>query len=495
MEDSTAKLINLSTRIPMHFSLADSIYLMKDREELKGRLSLQGIELKRYYPYLFTLDGDIGGLLASEFTLSNSLNDPRVDGRLSLRDGSLKLNGQGIYYHDINIKAQLDTQKISLSSFSMQAGQGVMDIDGYLEIDTNFVPGYIHLNIKGEGFTAVRSPWAEAIIRPDIILDGPVKNMKLDGHVTLEKGYMDADYFMAQIKVKTDDPNPPLLVEAVKDTARLPAGPVRGNKKGQAGVVDQLLQNTRGTFDVKIPGNTWIRGNDMNVEIKGDIKAVVQGEQIELFGDLDVNRGYYEYYGKRLDINKGTITFTGGSKVNPRLNVRIGYRFRDTERLLRTLNISISGTLEQPDFAFSLDDKRIDEKTAIAYLLFEKPPGMLTEQESSAVSKNTSAIARNIGYNQLSSVLKESLQTSLDLDVVEISGSETWNAAQLKVGKYVTKNLYLSYEQDFAFDKESNVLDTETINLEYQVLRSLFIRATNQESRSGFDLIFKYSWE
>jgi autotransporter translocation and assembly factor TamB len=120
---------------------------------------------------------------------------------------------------------------------------------------------------------------------------------------------------------------------------------------------------------------------------------------------------------------------------------------------------------------------------------------MLTKQESSAVSNNTAAIARNIGYNQLSSVLKESLQTSLDLDVVEISGSDTWNAAKLKVGKYVTKNLYLSYEQGFAFDKDSKVLDTETINLEYQILRFLFLRASNQESQSGFDLIFKYSWK
>ena len=117
------------------------------------------------------------------------------------------------------------------------------------------------------------------------------------------------------------------------------------------------------------------------------------------------------------------------------------------------------------------------------------------EKQSTTVSNNVGSIVRNLGINQLSSVLKNTVQSSLGFDVVEISGGKTWKSGQVKVGKYVTKNLYLSYEQNFRFDKLSRSLDAETINLEYQLLRSLFIRASNRKQQSGFDLIFKYSWK
>ena len=86
------------------------------------------------------------------------------------------------------------------------------------------------------------------------------------------------------------------------------------------------------------------------------------------------------------------------------------------------------------------------------------------------------------------------LGNRLGMDVVEISSGESWKSGQVKIGKYITNDLFLSYQQTYAFDKKEKIIEPEKITLEYQILRALFLQATNQTTNSGFDLIFRKSW-
>ncbi|NLO02653.1 MAG: hypothetical protein GX126_10100, partial [Bacteroidales bacterium] len=144
---------------------------------------------------------------------------------------------------------------------------------------------------------------------------------------------------------------------------------------------------------------------------------------------------------------------------------------------------------------FSLDGAPIQEKDAISYLLFNKSSNQLDSRESSSIQGSNLDLARDLALGQLSNVVKDALQSSLGLDVIEISGEEGWSQGSVSIGKYITNNLFLSYQRTFALDKKNKQIEPEKISLEYQLLKSLFLQATNQGSDSGFDFIFKWTWK
>jgi autotransporter translocation and assembly factor TamB len=177
------------------------------------------------------------------------------------------------------------------------------------------------------------------------------------------------------------------------------------------------------------------------------------------------------------------------------LNLILGYDFRDPDRELHTLTLHVEGRTSQPQLSFALDGKTIQEKEAFSYLLFGKAPGRLTAGEQMSLEENAANIARSLAIGKVTGIVTGSLKSSLGLDVVEVGGGKTWKSGSVKIGKYITEDLYLSYKQTFAFDKREKVIEPERITLDYQLTRSLFLQATNQMPNSGFDLIFKKSWK
>jgi translocation and assembly module TamB len=58
------------------------------------------------------------------------------------------------------------------------------------------------------------------------------------------------------------------------------------------------------------------------------------------------------------------------------------------------------------------------------------------------------------------------------------------------VGKYITNDLFVSYEQRFGETDEKDISKYE-VKLEYELFRFLFFQLNNSSSDSGFDVIIK----
>ena len=291
----------------------------------------------------------------------------------------------------------------------------------------------------------------------------------------------------------SDDPNPPLLVTALDDHPVAVANTAQPDSLRLQGM--QFYKNLSGEFDVRVPGNFWLKGKDMDIELSGDLKAVLRDELVDLFGSLEVRRGYYKLYGKRLNFERGTITLTGGQDLDPSLDVAVIYQFRDIDRQLRSLRLSVTGKAGSPQFGFQLDNQEIEEKDAIAYLIFGRTLDQLDEGQRSSLGDSSAGLAGQLALGQVSAALQGALQSSLNLDVVEISTGDSWRSGSISIGKYITNNLFLSYQRSFALDKKTKLPDTDRIALEYQIFRSLFFQAVNQNENSGFDFILRRNWK
>ncbi|MGE5420446.1 MAG: translocation/assembly module TamB domain-containing protein, partial [Chloroflexota bacterium] len=406
--------------------------------------------------------------------------------------GSFKDDRFGIDYKDIRMFASIDSSTVGIDTMSLRTGKGSLALNGFISLENtdSLMQNDFRMNLKARNFQAVESNSIELNFNSDLDLSGTLGNPGFKGGLVINNSKVNIDYFNEFLAKKNDEPNPPLLIEALRDTIVLSAADTA--KKGPSFSGTAFYKNLAGEVAIDIPGNTWITGKDMNFELNGLVRAVKASENISLFGDLNVKRGYYKIYGRSFNFEKGKITFTGSSEFNPDVDFEIVYSFRDIEKELKKLRLLITGKLMKPDLRFMLGDEAIEEKDAISYIVFGKSVNQLGEGEREKISGQN--VAMGAAVTQLSSALKGVLQESAGVDVFEVTGGENWKSGNVTIGKYITNNLFLSYERSFDFNKQSKTANTEKIMLEYQLLRNLILKATNQEINSGFDLIWRKTW-
>jgi autotransporter translocation and assembly factor TamB len=491
-------LLQAFAEFPYHLSLKDTIRMPGKTNPLEASLFVNQFNLNWLNSFVTQQGMKLNGQLTLDASVGNTFGKPNYKGRITMNKGEFFFKQMGINYTDIDLQSDFKENKLELNQLKMKSGDGKLNINGNLDLallkqkeDNN-----IYLNIKGNQFQAINSDLARATITPDIVLEGTLNKPVIKGNIKILRALINSDVLMDKFSVKTTNPNPPLLVKALEDTVKedtkIASDTVTKDKQVAR---PNFYKNLRGTFDLIIPGNTWIRGEDMNFEVQGDLKAIKQREQINLFGNLNINRGYIEYYGKKFDFEKGKLTFTGGQDINPELDLRILYTFRDPDRELHTIALEIAGKSMTPEMTFYMDEQRIEEREALSYIIFGKSTNQLSEHEKTSVEESAKNIAGTLAMNQVSLLIKDALRSSVGLDIVEVSSGKNWSSGSVKIGKYITDNLYLGYQQTFAFNKKEKTIEPEKITLEYQILRSLFLQATNQSNNSGFDLIFKKSWK
>jgi translocation and assembly module TamB len=77
------------------------------------------------------------------------------------------------------------------------------------------------------------------------------------------------------------------------------------------------------------------------------------------------------------------------------------------------------------------------------------------------------------------------------MDYIQLKSDGSLNNSSLVVGKYITNDLFISYEQRFGEVDEKNIAKYE-VKLEYELFRFVFLELKNSSRDSGFDLIFKF---
>lgn len=484
--------VKLSADIPVRIAFNDSISLLGDNRGLRIEAGLDSLDLSKVFS-LFPVEGfNLSGFADVDASVSNSISDPVISGVVNLYDAGLENSEYGIEYEDINMFASIDSSTFALDSLSVSSGKGSLGVKGFVSLENTDSIGLndFEMILRSSGFQAVGSSGIELNFDSDITISGLLGEPFFKGGLDINSSRINVDYFTQTLSEKRDEPDPPLLSIELSDTLVAVSDTV---SKWQGISGSEFYSDIRGELEIDIPGNTWVTGKDMNFELEGSLRAVKKTEDISLFGDLNIRRGYYKLYGRNFDINRGVISFTGASGFNPELDFEISYRFRDVEKELRDLVLNVSGKLRQPEFNFMLDDQVLEEKDAISYIIFGKSVNQLGEGERESISGEEMALGAAV--TQLSSVIKDVLQESAGIDVFEISGGEDWKSGNVTIGKYITRNLFLSYERSFDFDKQTKTADTERIILEYQLVRNIILKATNQDINSGFDLIFRKTWK
>ncbi len=490
--------VEISAKMPLKIQMDSLNVKFNANDPLEGLVKIEQFPLAILQTLNIT--EDVAGYAEGEIKIGGTIKAPKPDGYFRLMQAAVKIPEYGIDYQSIALNVQFTPEKVSIDTFNIQSEDGSMKATGEVNFSSDFYKGNISnskINVTFDKFNPVNHKQFNMQLSGNASLQGKAGDVVFDSDLTIPQSEFNLPAILRLFGQFTAPEMPtPLLVREMTehdhtgDTLRIiPTAENKADTSTAPGYFERL----RGKAKVKIPRNTWVKSEDMRIELSGDLELIKNNEFFEVFGTVDVVRGQYDLMGKTFIIDKGNITFQGGEEMMPILDIVATYNFRNAQREEEKLTANITGDAKEPHIEFTLNGNAINEGDAISYLLFGKSLDELTLAQQDNMQSNGS-LAGKAAASILSAQLTKFLGNKLNVDYIEINGSGNFDNATMEVGKYLTNNLFISYEQRIGQSTEDDLTSYE-VKLEYEVFRFLFLQLNNSNRDSGFDVIFKIEKE
>lgn len=483
----------LKAQAPLSLSSDSSGLLFHFPGTLKGRLKSTDMNLaeREYAQKALT---KMGGLLSFDVGFSGMYSNLIYKGGALLKNGFYHDIKNGVYLNNINSGIAVDSNLVTIDSLTIDDDKSKLAVSGFVDFDTSVVTGRIkdvNVHLKANNFNVVKSKERELIVAANLNLKMDDQHPMVTGDINVLKSsfyypaFLETDYKAASQK-------PSLLVVA-RDKQRF----TRGDSLKLADVKNenkpsylQLFTNDLGALvHIDIPKNSWLKSETSKIELKGDINVVKKGPNISLQGKIEVTRGQLTVYGRKFTITMGTMEFQGGEKINPLLDITTEYEFRASDGTRKVLKMRITNFLEQPEINYTLDGQVITASNAYSYIVFGKPMNEIGSGEQMDI---TGAYAADAVSKIVSNQLSQTVGETFSLDIIEINTSENLQSMAFTVGKYITKDIFITYQKGFGETSSTDYLPDQ-FTLEYEFVKNLVFRVQSGNSdKNGVDLILKF---
>ncbi|MDO9577885.1 MAG: translocation/assembly module TamB domain-containing protein [Candidatus Cloacimonadales bacterium] len=487
MNRSEQEYFTLNGFIPIDIDLAANTFQLNRERQLSLQLRASPIDLELLKLLNKNIKQSQGEILL-QANLENTLENPLLDASIKLENGKVKIPDYGIDYKKIKLDIETSRNEITLNNFSVQTGakknKGKLKINGtaFYDFQENRIDTLL-VSILAKKWTALNNKDLALNIDSDLKISGNGQNPIINGSIKINR----SRYYMASNKNQSIV-NKPMLVKAqmiqVENSSDM---------QKQKTQIPLILKNMRGDIMLSFPRNTWIRSRDMYIELGGEIRVVKKDQDFTLFGTVQIIRGTYKFYGKKFDIIDGSVVLNGEEDYNPQINLEARYRMRSSSGINNLLGLIFRGTLKNPTIHFTYNGTEISEADGFAYLIFGKSLNELSYSEKKQIDQTASNnIATKLITEQVISQVTNSIRNELDLDVIEFKESNNWQQASLMVGKYLTNDLFISYQKEFSFGRSRGVIP-EQVSLEYEIRKYLSIQAVSGGGKTtGFNLVWKF---
>lgn len=390
------------------------------------------------------------GRIDVDFRLAGTLANPTLRGAATLTDASANVPVLGIRVRKVNLRARGDGGRTLQLDGRAASGPGELTLDGNLRFDAASA-WRANLRINGERLEVANISQAWALASPDVQIAARPGWMRLQGSVNVPE---------AKLTPKApENPISPSGDVVIVNTPEARTAP----RDGWA--VESQVRITLGdkvAFD----------GFGLTGNITGSLVAVDTPERLTTArGELRIQKGKYEAYGRKLEVERGRLLFAGGPIDNPGIDARAVRRVDEI-----TAGIGIGGTLKSPTLSL-FSDPTLSESDTLSYLLFGRPLESTSGTQGRTLASAATALKLAGGER-----LAERLAARFGIEEVGIESGDTSEEAALVLGKYLSPRLYINYSIGL-FD-QVNVL-----RLRYQ-LTTRWALQVESGTYAGADLLY-----
>jgi translocation and assembly module TamB len=473
--------------VPLDFVKIASGEPIEVAGDIQGTLKGERVHLARLLPRKIFDEyvSSLGGMMAVDLTVDGTVEQPTLDGTLRVTDGEVFIGEFARAFEDIKVDLQASPGELELRDFYVGDRNGYVDAKGTLQVD-GIKPGRVDARVSLDQFGTSGFTDFPTFITANIDVGGDFSG----NGARAEARVADLEVVVPDTSTRETYPT-----QLDADIVVLREG--RRSEMEDIFEIDGFDGATRekiADLRVIVERDSWVRHPQGQVEVMGDITVEVIGTTVRLGGEIETVRGSAEVLGKRFDIAKGLITFTGADPPDPRLQVEAVYEFdrsitraigRPTSGEPRAI-VRVTGRTSNPQIRF-LSDPQMPESDVIYALITGQPPN---QQEVGQTQGGglAAGVASGLAAGLLEDKLGEILPVKFDVFRLE-AGDEGFADPSVEVGKYIFEDVFFSIEYKIGAEPNEN---TSEFNIEYRFLPRWIFEFTAGNLGTGEANIF---WE
>ncbi len=395
----------------------------------------------------------IDGLSAVEGTLSGSVDvTGRLDslspnGRVELQAGAVVVEPLGVRHRDGSgtfVLSPDGTVAVDLTARTSGGGSavvtGIIDLSPDRQGDGIFDPQF-DLAVDLDNFLALNRRDISGRIDGNLMMGGYYRSPVITGDIRVRRGDLYLEEFSRSSRVL--DLNDPALRGFVDSQLAF------GRPFLELGE-NPFLENLRAEVRVELDRDTWIRGEDLNVEIGGELLVTYSRSQrdLALLGTLNAIRGQYTTV-RQFQVQQGTVDFSGAAGLNPDLDIQATTQVRRVEGDPLDVTATLTGTLADPRVTFTTDEPGVAESDILSYLVIGRPSLEFSTQRQ-GLAGGVLTTAAGLGLSQLGAVIGREigldyLAISQDQGLLSSTGfGSSFGQTRFEVGWYLAPDLFVT---------------------------------------------------
>ena len=413
------------------------------------------------------------GTLSADAALSGTRAKPEWRGNVQADELALRSVVDGFAFTNGVLRATIVGERIQVDRFSLQ-GPGGAKQGGTLEAsgqaEWRAVPGslaqqpFIELKAKAQRLRVSNRVDRRLTLSGDVTAQLVGPKLQLRGELTTD----------AATFILPDELAPSLSKDViVRSTRTLPT-------EGEEG--ERVQPDVSVTLDL---GKAFeVRGQGIQTRLEGKItvRATPAVPTPRAFGEVRTVSGTYKAYGQQLNIETGVLRFTGPYD-DPALDILAVRKM--PENTDQRVGVQITGNVQAPRVGLFAEPD-LPDGDKLAWLVLGKPASA-----SGAQAFVLQQAARKL-LSRGGEPMDGELAKNLGLDEIGFAGpgsntDGTTTEAALTVGKRLSDDLYLSYEQSLAGA-------VSTVSILYDLSKSLTLRA-RAGTENAVDVIFTHRYE
>jgi translocation and assembly module TamB len=273
---------------------------------------------------------------------------------------------------------------------------------------------------------------------------------------------------------------------------------------GGAGGGATLAAPTPIRYDINIlaPSTLEIRNSTALIFASADLQLRGTVDRPILFGRVDVERGEFNFEGRRYQITRGTIDFNNPARIQPFFDIETETRVRVPGQTYRVI-ARAAGTLDRLTPSFEADPP-LPEVEVLSLLFGDVAPGQdvefrqystnITPQQQllreRATRALTGALSSEVGRVVEQTFGVDTFQLTPSLVDPNAQSSRLDPAARLTIGKRLSERIYLTYSRSLSSSTRDQI-----ILLEYdQTDRFSWILSRNEDRTYALDVRVRHAF-
>jgi translocation and assembly module TamB len=405
-------------------------------------------------------DVHLDGAMQAQVNLHSSLYAPVFNGVINASQLVFSHARQGIALQKGTFSAEFNQDTLHIKQLHFTAG-GDLNVQGDIKINQGLTT--LQLHAQATQLNLINRPERQVTLTGTANITGQNQRINAIADITIDHALLDLN-----------DSNMPQLSNDVVIVGQSQALKKSAQSSGPATPAWQVNSDIK----LNLGKHTQIRGSGLDARLTGTLKLAQRDSSPPVAnGTISIADGTYTAFGQRLDINHGILNFISATD-NPGVDILATRTYTDV-----TVGTQITGTALAP-VAKLVSTPNMTDSEKLSWLVL----GHGSEKGTEGADTKALQAAASYFLGQNNSISLQSRLTQLTgLDTIGIDGAGTLDSSMLSLGKRLSDQVYINYQQGLTSTKQ-------LVKITYELSRRFSIRAQSGDE-SALDLFYTFRFD